>query len=265
MFYLINFYKILFKTPFKSLFFIALSMGLVVGFSQSEKLEGLVSKPQAEQNPYFYALISKRQNHRSLLRKLRDLPGIKKIVKVSQNTVRQEALRILNQSQIDLDEEMEASLGQFPYEGMKVIFSSNLQEKSQNLIRDYLVRLTGKVNVTLGAVKKYDLNPPDDRSFAPFLQKWGVGATLIFFSLISFFMGISLTRPIREQSYLIQNFQRRKLVAFKINLLGQFSLFVGGLSLSFIFGNVNYWGFPIAAIPFLLIILSQMRVHQWRP
>ena len=262
MFYLITFYKILLSTPFKSLIFIVMGWGIVFGLAQNKKLDKVFFKEFPDGRDYFYALISEQQNRNDISRKLQKLPGIDFIKMVSKDAIQKELIKILKHS--DLGGYMDASLEQLDYHGLKVVFSSDTKMQSQELIRDYLFRLVGKEHLTLGPTQKRASAFIEGQKPFMLFKKHGVLFLMAAGTLIWILLGLSYIKFIRDNSYVIENFQRRNSVSLKITLSGMLSLFIMGFFLAWMIGDMDIKGVLLATLPFLFIILLHIRTGEWQ-
>ena len=248
-------------TPLKSTIFITLAWGIVFGLAQHKKLDKLFFKELPDNRDYFYALISNKKNKNDISRKLKKLPGIDLIKTVSSDTIEQELVQVLRHSH--LEEYMENAFEQLDHQGLKVIFSSNIKRHSQNLIRDYLVRLTGKENLTLGPIQKKASDVLKGKNPFVLFKKYGlsflIGVGVLFWILL----GTSYIRSFRDSAYVIENFQRRKGVSFKVVLSGMTLLFLTGLASALMMGKVDKGGVLMASLPFLFITFLYAKTGEW--
>ena len=257
-----TFYKILLNTPFKSLVFVAMGWGIVFGLVQNKNLDRMLFKELPDEREYFYALISGSKNGNDVSRKLQSLPGIALIKILPQGMIQKELMKALKDS--DLAQYMDASLEQLNYQGLKVIFSSNTKEQSQNLIRDYLLRLVGKNSLTMGPVQKKSLILLKSQKSFVFFKKYGVLFLIMVGMVIWMLLGLSYRAAFRDSSYMIENFQRRRSVSFKIVLSGMSSLFLAGLLLAWWPGAMDSKGVLMAVVPFLLMIFLHAKTKEWQ-
>ena len=262
MFYLIAFYKILSKTPLKSLIFVTMSWGIVLSFAQNRALNKLLFKELPDERDYFYALISDKKNRNDISRKLQNLPGIDFIRVVPREAIQKELVKILKHSR--LAQYMDASFEGLDYQGLKIIFSSNVKTESQNLIRDYLFRLVGKEDLTLGPIEKRSSLALNKKQPFIFFKKYGVLFLIAIGTLIWVFIGLSYIGSFQDSSYVIENFQRRRGVSFKIALSGMVSLFFTGLFFAQVSGRADGKGVLMAILPFLFMVILYTRTKEWR-
>ena len=157
--------------------------------------------------PYFHALISDKQNISWISRKLRELPGVELVEVLPQAELNQQVKQLL----AGMDQEVIQAVGMLDVAGIKVIAGPELETRSIDLIKDYLKRLAGS-ETTIGAT----VVAPKLKSLEKFQwQNYSIEialAVVAMFWLISIF---SLVKPLRKNSYLIEQFQRRHQVALK--------------------------------------------------
>lgn len=223
MFYLRIFFQSLFQSKL-SLALALLSLGGMFGtLAFRENVEKLVlsKKVRENSNPYFYAVIPETANANYLRRKLMSLPGVKQVNMMGDQKITEHVRSVLESTQITFDDQ----LLDLKYSGLKVGLSPDLKPRSLNLIRNYIKRLAGENEVTLGAVKK----PEIEKSKAPlklvFLKttQW-IPAGFLAIYLLALFM---ISQSLRKESWLIETYQRKNKVFEKSLAYSQAPIFLG--------------------------------------
>ena len=262
MFYLVTFLKILLKTPFKSTIFVLMAWGIVFSSVQNKRLNHLLFKELPDDRNYFYALILNKKNKNDISRKLNKLPGIDLIKPIAQNVIQKELAKILKYS--DMEEYLDDSFRQLDYQGLKIVFSRNIKKQSQNLIRDYLFRLVGKENLTLGPIQKHAAAVLNEKKPFMVFKKYSIFYMTGTIALFWILLGISYIGSFHDSAYVIENFQRRRGVSFKTVLSGMLFLFLTGMMLASSLGNMDKRGILMATLPFLFITFLHIRTGEWQ-
>ena len=142
MFYLRNLKKFFKQSPLIVMTYVLMAVLTPVIAFNTGSIINIVEQASQEkvQSPFFHALIDKNENYSRVSRKLRSLPGVTNVEVVAPEKMEAEAGKILG----SLDFEISSDLLELGYAGIKVVFESNLQEKSMELVREYLLRLVGE-------------------------------------------------------------------------------------------------------------------------
>lgn len=209
--------------------------------------------------PYFHALISGAENHKRISRKLNELPGVTRVEVLGEREIQGQVTKVL--SNLDLDMKIEDM--DLDYAGIKVVLDKSLQERSQNLIRDYLVRLVGSSKLTLGAVKAISKAEQIKNQLFTQFKEWGITVVSIACMIIWGLIAIVFSTKVQQSSYLIEKFQRRNKVGLKVMLAGGFTFLTFCLALSFSFGDISTYGIITASIIMLMLSAIQLRNLQW--
>lgn len=216
MFYLRKLRKLFKQSPVFLMTYLLLTLVCVFSINFHENIINIVEKNSLKdfKPPFFHALIDENQNYTRFSRKLRSLPGVKNVEILSPQLVKDQANEMLGNLNLGISTDL-IDMG---YAGLKVIFEANLQEKSIELVRDYLVRLVGKDSITIGDIIQ-STNKKEDSFLIDFVQKnlsWIIlTSSLLILSLIN----ILFVRFYNNQLYLIENFQRKNNISLKIYLL----------------------------------------------
>ncbi len=260
MFYLNQFFSHVKKYPLRG--FIFFSFGVVAVFFsfQKEVLNSRIKDliQNSERRSYFYALVSSKKNMGRLQRKLRILPGVKKVQLLDSKVVQDKASLLLKSYPMEIKEE----IFNLSYFGLKVVFDERAQKRAQQLIRDYLVRLVGEDDIILGAVKRFD---PQRK--AKKILKWIdisgsylILSTLFFVWLLS---GVWISRPIKRVAYLMEQFQRRSNIALKTYAAGVALVILLGTTLALFYGKTPWSGWAISFAFICISFITVWKKYQW--
>ncbi len=261
MFYLSNFFQNVKNNPVWGGLFITTSLILLVGSLNFTSLEKSVFNDTSNlsSGPYFHALISGAENHERISRKLTELPGVNRVEILGESEIQNQVTKVL--SNLDLGMKIEDM--DLDYAGLKVILDKNLQERSQNLIRDYLVRLVGSSKLTLGAVNAISKAEQLKNQLFSQFKEWGITVVSVASLIIWGLIAIVFSTKVQQSSYLIEKFQRRSKVGLKVMLTGMATLFALCFSLTFSFGDLSTVGAIVGLCLITALSSIQLRNLQW--
>lgn len=133
----------------------------------------------------FYALIDSKVNAKRVARKLLTLPGIARVVEIKTDEISHNITKILDTLEFSAD--VLALEGD--YQGLKIVFTENLKERSQGLIQNYLSKLVGKDSITMGQILKNQASEFEGQ-LKNSIQTWGFqilyGLALMIWALAYF-------------------------------------------------------------------------------
>ncbi len=261
MFYLAQFFKILFKSPVRGFFLFFFSIVLVFSIGQKNYLEEQFSRmiPENKAGDYFYTLISTTESYENVARQMQQLPGVYKVEVLSETQIKEEVKNVLGSLQVDLSE---SSLD-LNYAGLKIIYAKELKPRAQELVRDYLTHLVGEGNITLGGVKTNDQSGDKRAQFINLIKTWGYSLYL-FIIFIFWVVSLLLVRiKISEASYLLENYQRKKKVGLKVALNGLTLIFLMSVSVTFILGIPQLVNLAFALAIFIVGISLHAKKYFW--
>lgn len=223
-----------------------------------EPIEKRVLKSNA--SSVFHALVDSKENHLRLQRKISDLPGVRFVEIMDKQTINtrvNEILKTLNETGLKR-EWISAS-----YHGLKVHLKENLSNRSVNLIQDYVKRLSSNGGVTLGPVSRTNTDQyKGSKEKTMLTMKYGL---IFLVGLIWFCFFLPLKKKIEAQSYLMEQFTRKKSVSFKTYL----TLLCVPLIISMVFMGVGLEWFHLRGVIAicLLILFSFLLVGRssWKP
>lgn len=217
MFYLKHFLQVIKNVKINGLLFIALTAVLVTSFQNRNYLKKVFSMTQkVVSRPYFNALITDKINLSSVQRKMTRLPGVEKVTIKKTLDVGKE----LGSLSKELGSDIVKGLADLNYASVTVELANGLQVRSESLIKEYLTRLVGKTGVAISDIKK-----PKKLSLSkndPYLtiNNWGDIYILSIVFVLWVVSCLTLVRYLKNYAYLIEKFQRKKNVAFKIYMGG---------------------------------------------
>ena len=158
-----------------------------------------------EERPYFYAVMSKREDYADISKKMGELPGVRETFLVESEEIHRRTREALAGTQSEHLGHMKSNLV-----GFKVIFERNLKLKSMKLIQRYLGKIAKEGPMTVGAIKNYRAGMGEN----VWIENASVLATLIL-CLLWLVVNYTASKGIKERAYIVEQFQRKKTVALK--------------------------------------------------
>jgi hypothetical protein len=261
MFYLNQFFKILFKSPVRGFFLFFLSILMVFSIGQKSFLEEQFLRmiPENKAGSYFYALIASTESYQNVARQMAVLPGVHKVEVLSETQIKDEVKNILGAMQINLP----ATTLDLNYAGLKVIYAKDLKPRAQELVRDYLTHLVGEGNITLGAVKQNDQTLEKRNQFITAIKSWGYSIYLFIVFVFWMISLLSVRAKIAEASYLLESYQRKKKIGLKMASFGLSIIFIISVGATFILGMPQLPNLTLALVLFIAGILLHSKKYQW--
>lgn len=256
MFYLKEFSK-LFKSHLVLSTILAFSVfGLVTSVQQKEIITKEFSLSQkTKMTPYFNALISNKVNLDGIKRKMINLPGVFEVNIANSKGLNEE----LGHLKKNFGSEIIGELSSLNYKKLKVQLEAGIHSKNQELVREYLSRLVGKDSLTMGAVKlPQDIKLKNNDSLLVLVQHIDTYLVLFFMILaaISVFL---LVKPLNNQAYIIEKFQRKSKVNIKILMSGLFSIAAVSFILNYLYrAEVTMTSLAVVAYIIVLPVIFLM-------
>ncbi len=249
MFYLSHFFQTVRQFPIRFLLIVISTIALFFSASHRDfinEVSGL-NKTQQVFHPYFHALISSKQNIPWISRKLKELPGVEKVEILENEKLNQQVQSLLE----GMDGDIAQAVGELSLAGVKVVTRSELEERSIQLLKDYLIRLSGS-DTTVGAT----VFPPKKRLMSAYSWQSWFSEIIISICFISWVLSIlAFTKPIKKSAYLIEQFQRRRNVAMKTWLSGACILVILSSGTTFLMKKPDL---PALGICLFLVMCSSL-------
>ena len=261
MFYLNHYFKILIKSPIRGFFLIVFSILFVFSIGQKNYLEEQFTKmiPENKAGDYFYALISASESYQNVGRQMSVLPGVYKVETLTEAQIKDEVKNVLGNLQVDM-QEAELNLN---YAGLKIILARDLKPRAKDLVRDYLTHLVGEGNITLGAIKTNDQVNDKRAQLIDLIKSWGYSLYLFIVFMFWVISLLMVRSKISEASYLLESYQRKRLVALKMAAFGLIIIFIMSASSTLILGVPEVLNIVLAFVVFLLGIFTHAKRYQW--
>lgn len=227
MFYLTEFFKSLGESLIRGFFFFLFTCLLAFGFTHRAWITDTLSKltPDKMVNPYFVAVVDSSVTSTKVKAIVAKLPGV---LSITEETKKNKSKLNVLLSQLGEGYSIDSELLNF--KSLKIVLKPTLSPESLQFVRDQVVKIAGREQITATDVKYPEVtNVMKAHPFYVFIEKagdWGVLGILALCWVISFWLCYDI---FRSRGYIIEKFQRRKLVAAKslaTGLAGVIGLFV---------------------------------------
>lgn len=263
MFYLMEFFKSLGESAIRGLSFFLLSCLLAMGLTHRPWISKTIEKvtPEKMVNPYFVAVIDGSVNALGLRSVVAKLPGVMSIDEDSEKSRGKLATLM---GQLGSDYSLNADLLNF--KSLRIVMSPALSTESLQFVREQVVKMGGKEHVTATDVKYPEVTSVmKAHPFYNFLARagdWGVIAILALSWVISYWLCYDV---FRSRSYIIEKFQRKKMVAAK-SLAHGLGLVIAVFSALGIWnGTLKFFDFVILFMVFSVFWTFSMQEWRWKP
>ncbi len=254
MFYIKEFTKLLKSNFLLGLLLLVSIFGVVTVTLQKDKISKKLSlDEQTKVIPYFNALVHSDRGLGNIRRKMKNLPGVVDIKVPSAQKITEE----INYLKKNFDANLIDGLKAMSFKRIKIELENGIELKNQNLIKEYLLRLVGKDSVTIGAIKTPRKLKLQENQTLFNLLHWAESYLIILFTCLFTICLFLLNKPLSNQSFIIEKFQRKKDVSLKILLSGCGFLFLAsvivnqGFSPQFSLLMLVPLGYGIALMTFL--------------
>ncbi len=273
MFYLDFALKKILKNPFRALSFISLSILLTsvsAYYNLIQEKVSLFTKIQT-MGPSFHALVNSKENAHWIARKINEIPGVTNVNVIEKEKIASDARKQLlgivkdnltvNESAHD---DVTENILNSSFYGIKVVCDKGTSDRAISLLKEYMTRLAGgPENIIFGKITEFNQQVKMQGELTLFMKKELIPIALFvifLFWIISFFI---FEGKLREASYLIEKFQRRRQVAFKTLMVYLLvTVFLSIIPL-FIIANYAITNFILAIVMMLIISALDLRKNRW--
>ena len=264
MFYLKEFVKSIGESPIRGASFLLFSCLFAMGLTHRPLIGKMIEQvtPEKMVNPYFVAVIDGSVDATKVRGLLAKLPGVLSIDDKESARSRSKLNALVGQ--LGSDYTLDAELMNF--KSMRVVLSPSLSVESLDFVRDQVVKMGGAEHVTATEVKYPEVTAVmKAHPFYGFLAKagdWGVIALLGIFWIISYWLCYDV---FRSRSYIIEKFQRKKLVAAKSIATGLGIVFALFTVLGIWNGTLKFFDSVILLMVFSVFWTFSMQDWRWKP
>jgi hypothetical protein len=261
MFYLVQLGTLIKRGVIPYLLNLCLAVSLLVSIAHFDHFNHRFIEvlPKELSSNYFHALISDSQNVSRIARKMRRLPGVESVVQTSRDELHRQVKERIKSLAFSIPSELMSA----SFQGLKVIFETGVGERSMSLIRNYLTRLVGTESVTIGDIHLEGEKDQEIGLLLHYLKRW---SGFILLAIVGIFWAISLQLLARRTwrlAYILEQYQRRRLVAIKLITLH------GVITLCIALGFILPMGTPATLNILILVVISalgsllQLRRVEW--
>lgn len=264
MFYLKEFCKSIGESPIRGASFLLFSCFLAMGLTHRPLIGKMIEQvtPEKMVNPYFVAVVDGSVDITKIHGLLNKLPGVVSVDDKESDRSRSKLNALVGQ--LGADYQLDANLMNF--KSMRVVLSPSLSMESLDFVRDQVVKMGGREHVTATEVKYPEVTAVmKAHPFYGFLAKagdWGVIAILAIFWMISYWLCYDV---FRSRSYIIEKFQRKKLVAAKSIATGLGIVFALFTTIGIWNGTLKFFDSVILLMIFSIFWTFSMQEWRWKP
>lgn len=264
MFYLIEFFKSLGESFIRGFFFFFFSCLLAFSLTHRPWIAQVVEKisPEKIVNPYFVAVMDESVDQQKLRNLISKLPGVLSV----QDKDSQESRGKLGQLVKQLGSDYQVSADLLNFKSIRIALNPSLSQESLVFVRDQVVKYGGKDHLTATEVKYPEVtNVMKSHPFYSFIGKagdWGVVGIVALCWIISYWLCYNV---FRSRSYIIEKFQRKKLVASKTIATGLSIVVVAFCGMGLLNGTLKFFDTVILLMVFSVFWTFSMQDWRWKP
>jgi hypothetical protein len=263
MFYLIEFFKSLGESLLKGFSFFFFSCLLAFSLTHRPWISQTLAKisPEKISRPYFVAVMDENVNESHLRKLISKLPGVLSIEEKNS----EESRGKLNELVSQLGQGYELSSNMMNFKSLRVTLNPTLSQESLEFIRDQIVSFGNADHLTATEVKYPEVtNVMRAHPFYKFLRSsgdWGVVAIIALSWVISYWLTYDV---FRSRAYIIEKFQRKKLVASKTIAVGLGVVMLGFTSLGLLNGTLKFFDSVLLFMVFSVFWTFSMQNWRWK-
>lgn len=264
MFYLKEFFKSIGESPIRGTSFLFFSCVLAMALTHRPLLTRTIEKitPEKMVNPYFVAVVDGTVDAEKIKDVLKRLPGVVSIDDKESDRSRSKLNKLVGQ--LGADYSLDSSLMDF--KSLRIIMNPTLSMESLDFVREQVVKMGGKEHVSATEIKYPEVTSVmNSHPFYNFLTKagdWGIVGVLALFWMISYWLCYDV---FRSRSYIIEKFQRKKLVAAKSIAAGLGIVFAIFTAVGIWNGTLKFFDSVILLMVFSIFWTFSMQDWRWKP
>jgi hypothetical protein len=264
MFYLVEFFKSLGESLIRGFSFLFFSCLLAFGLTHRPWIAKTIERisPEKIASPYFVAVMDENVDELRLKNLMAKLPGVLSI----HDRTAEESRGKLGQLVSQLGPDYQISPDLMNFRSVRITLSTSLSRESLDFVRAQIVKYAGKEHLTATEVKYPEVtNVMKAHPFYKFLRTagdWGVIGVLAIFWIISYWLCYDV---FRSRSYIIEKFQRRKLVASKSIAVGLSVIVTLFAALGVLNGTLKFLDTIILLMVFSVFWTFSMQDWRWKP
>lgn len=264
MFYLKEFFKSIGESPIRGTSFLFFSCLLAMSLTHRPWIAKTIEKvtPEKMVSPYFVAVVDGTVDANKIRSVLSRLPGVIEIDDRESERSRSKLNALVGElgSEYSLNSEL------MNFKSLRIIMNPSLSMESLDFVRGQVVKMGGKEHVTATEIKYPEITSVmKAHPFYGFLAKagdWGVVGILALFWMISYWLCYDV---FRSRSYIIEKFQRKKLVASKSIATGLGVVFISFTAIGIWNGTLKFFDSVILLMIFSVFWTFSMQEWRWKP
>lgn len=264
MFYLKEFFKSLGESYFRGTSFLLFSCLLAFALTHRPWIAQTIERitPEKMVNPYFVAVMDGSVNAGAIRNVMQKIPGVMAVTFADESDRREKIDSLVKE--LGPDYAIDSSLMNF--QSLRFVMNPSLSRDSLEFIRGQVVKAGGETHMTATPIRYPELTSVmNAHPFYRFLGKagdWGVVAVLAIFWVVSFWLSYDV---FRSRSYLIEKFQRRKLVAAKSIATGLMLIVVMFTGMGIYHDTLKFFDLVILFMVFSVFWTFSMQEWRWKP
>lgn len=264
MFYLKEFFKSIGESPIRGASFLLFSCLLAMGLTHRPWIAKTIERvtPEKMVNPYFVAVIDGSVDAVKIKGVLSKLPGVMNIDDKESDRSRSKLNALVGQ--LGSDYSLNSDLMNF--KSFRIVMNPSLSLESLDFVRDQVVKMGGKDHVSATEIKYPEVTSVmKAHPFYGFLSKagdWGVIGILALLWIVSYWLCYDV---FRSRSYIIEKFQRKKMVAAKSIATGLGLVFVAFTAFGIWNGTLKFFDSLVLLMVFSVFWTFSMQDWRWKP
>lgn len=217
--------------------------------------------PEKIVNPYFVAVMDDQVDADKIKSLAARLPGVLSIVDKNSEESRGKINQLVNQ----LGSDYQVSTELMNFKSVRIALNPSLSQDSLDFVREQIVKFGGKEHMTATDVKYPEVTGVmKSHPFYKFIGKagdWGIIGVLAIFWIISFWLSYDV---FRTRAYIIEKFQRKKLVASKTIATGLAVVVVAFSALGLLNGTLKFFDTILLLMVFSVFWTFSMQEWRWK-
>lgn len=264
MFYLTEFFKSIGESLIRGFSFFFFSCLLAFSLTHRPWIAQLVEtiSPEKIVNPYFVAVMDASVDAQKLKSSISSLPGVLSVQDKNSEESRNKIGRLVGQ--LGADYQVSSDLMNFKL--VRISLNPALSHESLNFVREQVVKFAGQDHLTATELKYPEVTSAmKSHPFYSFLGKagdWGVIAFIAILWIVSYWLCYDV---FRSRSYIIEKFQRKKLVASKTIATGLALVVFSFIGLGLLNGTLKFFDTIILLMVFSVFWTFSMQEWRWKP
>ena len=264
MFYLTEFFKSLGESLIRGFSFFFFSCLLAFSLTHRPWITKTIEKvsPEKMVNPYFVAVVDGTVKTDKVKAFMGQLPGVVSILDSGTEASKSKLQNLVGR----LGNDYALNANMLDFSSLRIVLSPSLSQESLEFVRSQIVKLGGRDHVTATDIKYPEVTGVMKlHPFYRFLGSagdWGVIALIALCWIISYWLCYDV---FRSRSYIIEKFQRKKLVAAKSLATGLSTVLSVFAALGVLNGTLKFFDFVLLFMVFSVFWTFSMQEWKWKP